>query len=128
MEDFLKSAGYTKSEITTQLQKLGTTAKQNVYNFYGEKNHFGDAVVQNYALHKSQNYITNGSRKYFSENKPYEEIKRELEDINKKNKLSPDETGIEDWVKNTKKHDSSEPGSLLSCFFSLSIYHAKRSS
>jgi hypothetical protein len=73
MEDFLKSAGYTKSEITTQLQKLGTTAKQNVYNFYGEKNHFGDAVVQNYALHKSQNYITNGSRKYFSENKPYED-------------------------------------------------------
>ena len=103
MEDFLKSAGYTKSEITAQLQKLGTTAKQNVYNFYGEKNHFGDAVVQNYALHKSQNYITNGSRKYFSENKPYEEIKRELEDINKKNKLSPDETGIEDWVKNAKK-------------------------
>ena len=107
MEDFFKSAGLSKTEIASRLHKYGITAKKNMHEYFKETyadrsdDEIKAMMYHTYALNKAQNYITKGSKDYFVNNKPYEDIKRELEDINKKNKQKPDEQGIEDWIEKT---------------------------
>ena len=109
MEDFYKSAGYTKGEITSLLQKRGIPAKKKVGEFF-ENEYPGrnqkalkEIMAQEYANLKAQTLAANGSREYFTVNKPYESIKSELEKINQKSKLPAPEDRIENWVQETGK-------------------------